>query len=218
MTPHGSGQVSYTGDGASGLTLWGQQVEQSPFVTSYIPTSGGTVTRATDIVNAPSANVSQPTLATPMTTTFKGVRPVFAGAYTTSLAVMDTRTPGHTFGRLIRMSGSANNYGKLYAYWKQEGQPNNRSVEINRGTPMDNHITVVHGELGELDLVVDAGTPNHIITVAGQDGPVSTTTGIGGYQGGGSRWYGHLSNIRTYADALSTSQIAEVYEQDKDFI
>ena len=39
----------YTGDGTSGVYIWGAQLEQQTYATSYIPTSGSTVTRNQDL-------------------------------------------------------------------------------------------------------------------------------------------------------------------------
>ena len=42
---------SYQGDGASGVYIYGAQVEQGSYATSYIPTNGATSTRLQDIAN-----------------------------------------------------------------------------------------------------------------------------------------------------------------------
>ena len=43
--------VSYTGDGTSGVYVWGAQLEQQSYATSYIPTNGSIATRLADVAN-----------------------------------------------------------------------------------------------------------------------------------------------------------------------
>lgn len=47
------GSYAYTGDGASGLYLWGGQLEAAPAPSSYIPTTASTATRAADFASVP---------------------------------------------------------------------------------------------------------------------------------------------------------------------
>ena len=58
-TPSGSYWAqSFVGDGTSGVYIWGAQHEEGSFPTSYIPTSGSTVTRAADLASIEGTNFS----------------------------------------------------------------------------------------------------------------------------------------------------------------
>ena len=54
----GAPSVSYQGDGASGLYIWGAQLEQLSYPTSYIPTTGATATRLADVVTGAGSTSS----------------------------------------------------------------------------------------------------------------------------------------------------------------
>ncbi|WP_415238201.1 phage head spike fiber domain-containing protein, partial [Seleniivibrio woodruffii] len=48
-----SGGINYTGDGTSGLYIFGAQLEAMPFATSYIPTTTASLSRAADVCSFP---------------------------------------------------------------------------------------------------------------------------------------------------------------------
>ena len=53
-----NGSTNYSGDGYSGVYIWGAQLEALPFATSYIPTTSAQVTRASDNASMTGTNFS----------------------------------------------------------------------------------------------------------------------------------------------------------------
>ena len=77
----GASTTSYTGDGTSGIFIWGAQLEAGAFATSYIPTTTTALTRNADAASMTGTNFSSWYNASEGTLYVEANTPDFAVAY-----------------------------------------------------------------------------------------------------------------------------------------
>ena len=108
ISNNNTSDTSYEGDGSSGVYVWGSQLEKDKDASSYIPTSGSTVTRESDNVYMTDiSDFFNPNEGTAIIT----YRPRFNGVYNTPFnRLFSFVSPA---GRNIGFSGNANT-GQLY--------------------------------------------------------------------------------------------------------
>ena len=93
--------IVYTGDGTSGLFLWGAQLEAGASPTSYIPTVAATVTRAADVASITGTAFSSFYNQTEGTFYWEGV--------------IDSALPSGSFGQFFDFRADGSN--RLSLYW-----------------------------------------------------------------------------------------------------
>ena len=105
MSPDGVA-TSYTGDGTSGIYIWGAQLEAGSFATSYIPTTAGSAIRSTDLCNISGS--------------------AFSGIYNqpegTLIVVADEFRRGVAYSLLTRISNSVNPGSNRYSIGSYGGK------------------------------------------------------------------------------------------------
>lgn len=180
-----AGNVSYTGDGTSGIYLWGGQLEDLPFASSYNPTTTSAVTRAADACsvtyagNVPAKNTDEMSIildvdALGAPQTIPGKPWVLSGEVNRALYFgVDSLVPRFY-------------YGTSYA----SGSTLNTSTTYRLGCIFDlvNRSLFINGAL------VNSEEAEEIT------GSV-TSFEIGYY------WFGHLSNFRIYDRAFSEEEM-----------
>jgi hypothetical protein len=83
--------VNYTGNGTSGLFLWGAQLEAGAFPTSYIATTGATATRAADVVSITGSAFSSWYNAPEGTIFHQGATPALANFFSIDDGTVNNR-------------------------------------------------------------------------------------------------------------------------------
>jgi hypothetical protein len=102
-----SNNTSYTGDGTSGIYLWGAQLEAGAFATSYIPTTTATVTRSADVASDTTRGGNIRSLFTQFRSPASGTRPVVSLDDNSANERIEILTSGTDPKLLVTDGGSA---------------------------------------------------------------------------------------------------------------
>jgi hypothetical protein len=188
--------TSYTGDGTSGLFIWGAQLEAGSFPTSYIPTTTGTLARSADVCSITTAgwsNAGNDTMVAeyfvrnflPGAIVLEG-SPAISWMSVSFLAVNQQRN-------IYRHGGASNRVDAL------SGTDSVSLTSINKTALTSGEQIALNGSLSQTLL----GDPTQA--------DISTSLSIGSRGNGASVFLnGHIAAIRYYKKRLPDAKLAQL--------
>lgn len=193
-----NGTTNYTGDGTSGLYVWGAQLEAGAFPTSYIPTTTATATRTADVASMALSSIPGWSGAS----WAAAAEWSLPAAYSTARAVLDIH------------DGSTNNRAIL----RGVDAGGNTSLTIRSGSATQWAAGLVGaasaGAVAKAAFAASAGdfagtaAGAAVLTFAGGSVPVAPTTlSIGSAVAGSEFINGHIRRLRLYPRRLANAQL-----------
>lgn len=182
----GTNTVSYTGDGVSGVSIWGAQLEGGRAATSYIPTTTAQVTRSVDLVIIGLGSWH---------------------AETNGTYVLETRYAKPASGSVFVLVRGAN--GRIW-YDTHSESTGMRMQSYNGSTALDVG-DVSSTNWGKGALALDGATMRGCVN----GGSVASAAhagafGTGGVSIGSTRFCGHIRSIRFYPYAMTNAELQAV--------
>ena len=192
FTATGEGVNSYTGDGVSGIYIWGEQLEVLPFASSYIPTTTASVTRAADLVSAVSANNFDETQGS-ISLTYDVIG--ILGISQQVIGISDG-----TFNNEYNLTQSATN---LITQVTIGGSTDANYLTATAANTTYN--VVIPYQLNNIETFVNGATVGSATSFAL---PVVTTVNLGNDGVGATRnLFGHLKDLRIYDFILNSNEV-----------
>ena len=188
--------TSYTGDGTSGIYIWGAQFEQQSYATSYIPTTGASQTRAAETCNDAG------TAATFNST--EGV--LYFESSALALAGGDSRislSDGTLNNRISFAYSPTASKGYIIVKINGVSVINNLNVEI--GNHLDTKKIAISYKSGDTKVFLNGVELSIASSVSFSGGAVNDLS----FESANSsvKFYGKCKDIRVYNEALTDAQL-----------
>lgn len=191
--------VSYEGDGTSGVFLWGLQVEELPFASSYIPTTTSAATRAKDIVQAQGVN----NLGRPSDS--------FSVFFKKSVIAVDSLF----FSRVITTENDQDPTKRFRVFFDDstdEVNFDNGSIRVNTqgAKSPSNSICVIYNAFTGTQYIFVDGILTDTSTIGSASSAIQNTLEFGGTDvvGSGQSLFTNLADFRIYDFALNADEAA----------
>lgn len=192
-----AGAVTYTGDGASGIYIWGAQLEAGDSATSYIPTVATAISRSDDVATMSGAAFSdwyrQDEGTFVISVSFSSVS---STGQNTALAISDGSVAvSQNAGRRVGGSGAAD-----FDYYVRDGadQVYVRNADTVTAAGVAHRMAFAY-KLNDYAVSVDGGPPT---TDTAATVPVVDRADLGRRPGGSYLLNGHLQRITYFPEAL----------------
>lgn len=206
---HNGTTNTYTGNGTSGVYLWGQQLEAGEYATSYIPTTTAQVTRLTDMPNV--ATISPWYNQTAGTFVVEALR--------TSLPAPQASSPS-SYGKLVTMSDGTNN--NAISFGTVAGQNNIYTAVTAAGAETMSYaaLPMTAGVATKVALAITATSARLAVggTLAGASDdtavtmPAATLLTFGHRQDGSlnTAWNGWIRSVKYYPRRVTNAELVSL--------
>ena len=196
-----TGNVTYQGNGYDGLYLWGAQFEAGAFPTSYIPTSGSTVTRSTDDASITDVSTISPSGEGTLFADAFSRRPVSAHSSSYIIARFSSDTDNYVDLRYRSSGASGETVTAL-------GSSKISATSVNPAAQVDVKLVVSYS----YDSFAAAGNGSSVTTATGTALPELTTMSIGSLSGV-NNMAGTIKKIAFYPQRISNATLQAMTEE-----